>query len=75
MASIKVEPGSGFHDTYLSSLLFSLDANKSISGKPNFLVILSKVFVGIAHSAESVNSLDAVSASTLCAPGIWAAEI
>ena len=65
---------SGVHDAYLSNILLSLEANMSISGVPNAFVMLSKMLVGIAHSAESENSLEAVSANTLWIPGMWAAD-
>ena len=64
MESIIQDSGSGFQDAYLHSFLLSLEANISISGIPNFSVIPSKIFCGIAHSAESENSRDAVSANT-----------
>ena len=70
MASMYVDSGSGFQEAYLSSFLFSLEANKSTSGMPNNSVILSKTCMGIAHSAASLNSLDAWSARVLCFPGM-----
>ena len=46
----------------------------SMSGIPKLLVILLNTSEGMAHSAESENSLDAVSAKTLWMPGMWAAD-
>jgi len=69
-ASIAIASGSGFHATYLLSCLLLIEAKRSISGSPKFLVMLLNTLVLSIHSVASLKSLDALSASTLSLPGI-----
>ena len=71
--SINIAPGSGCHAQYLSTLWFSLDANKSISGCPRILHIPSNKSCLRLHSVLSSKTLDASSASQFSDPGQWAA--
>ncbi len=75
IASMYAESGSGSQETYVGTWLVSLEANRSISGAPNALTMRLKSDVDIFHSAESRKCRDAMSASMLCLPGMWAAEI
>ena len=75
IASMWVDSGSGLHDAYTGSCLFSLDANKSISGVSYTPVKNVNTEADSIHSDASAKHLEASSARTLCIPGMCAAEI
>ena len=63
MVLINVAPESGFQETYLATLKFSLDANKSMSNGPQSASIFSNTSKARNHSVDSLIFLDSVSAS------------
>ena len=70
-ASTAYAPGSGYQETYFSTLKFSLEANKSISGL-QMVDWSSLKMVGCRdHSRSSEKSREAESASAFKSPGTY----
>ena len=67
--------GSGQHETYLSSLLFYQDANRSIDNSGNCSQMVIKMSGCNDHSVLSLSVCDSSSASQLSFPGTCAALI
>ena len=72
-ASIAIEPGSFFQETYTSHFEFLRVANKSISGFLKILHIFLKATSDNSYSVSSSNRLDSKSAIELSFDGIYEA--
>ena len=67
--------GSGDHDTYMSTLWFSLEANRSMSGTPHKAEIFSNETDSKLHSLFPLSPLERLSATMFETPGMWLAVI
>ena len=72
--SIATAWGSGCHAQYGFNWWFSLDANKSMESLPHEVQCVRNSLGLSCHSVESLNTLEAVSASTLRTPGQCVAD-
>ena len=73
-ASTAIASGSGLQETYDFNCAFTLEAKRSTSHPPSFLIILRKTLSFNRHSISCLSTRDSKSASMLVDPGICTAD-
>ena len=73
-ASTAIASGSGLQETYDINCAFTLEAKRSTSHPPRFLIILWKTPSSDRHSISCLSTRDSKFASMLVDPGIWTAD-